>query len=47
MFTCSSVLPTVIIVDPEGRIIFTDQTDNYRVRPDPDTFLKVLQSRGY
>lgn len=43
----NTVLPTVIIVDPEGRIIFTDQTDNYRVRPDPDTFLKVLQSRGY
>ena len=43
-FGQNTVLPTVIIVDREGRIIFTDQTDNYRVRPDPDRFLKVLQA---
>ncbi len=39
-----TVLPTVIIVDAEGRILFTDQTDNYRVRPDPNDFLKALRA---
>lgn len=41
-----TVLPTVIIVDAEGRILFTDQTDNYRVRPDPEDFLKALRARS-
>jgi peroxiredoxin len=42
-----TVLPTVIITDENGRILFTDQTDNYRVRPDPTVFLRVLQSHGF
>lgn len=42
-----TVLPTVIITDESGRILFTDQTDNYRVRPDPAVFLRVLQSHGF
>ncbi len=46
-FGPDTVLPTVVIVDPQGRILFTDQTENYRVRPDPDIFLRVLQSHGY
>ena len=37
-----TVMPTVVIVDADGVILFADQTDNYRVRPEPDTFLKVL-----
>jgi len=37
-----NILPTVIITDAEGKIIFADLTDNYRVRPEPDTFLKVI-----
>jgi peroxiredoxin len=46
-FGPDTVLPTVIIVDGEGRILFADQTENYRVRPDPVIFLRVLQSHGY
>lgn len=42
-FDSDSVMPTVIICDEEGKIIFADQTDNYRVRPEPETFLKVLK----
>lgn len=42
-----TVLPTVVITDPRGRILFTDQTDNYRVRPEPAIFLRVLASHGY
>ncbi len=41
-----SVLPTVVIVDPERTILFADLTDNYRVRPEPSTFLAVLDARG-
>ena len=37
-----TALPTVIITDTKGRILFVDQTDNYRVRPEPELFLQVL-----
>ncbi|NVK52713.1 MAG: peroxiredoxin family protein [Flavobacteriaceae bacterium] len=38
------VLPTVIITDSNDTIIFADLTDNYRVRPEPETFLKILDN---
>ncbi|MEM8773013.1 MAG: peroxiredoxin family protein [Pseudomonadota bacterium] len=38
-----TVLPTVIATDASGKVIFLDQTDNYRVRPEPSTFLKVFE----
>lgn len=41
-YDSDTVLPTVVITDTNGKIIFTDLTDNYRVRPEPETFLKVL-----
>ena len=41
-----TVLPTVIITDRNGIVIFADLTDNYRVRPDPQVFLKVLKQLG-
>lgn len=37
-----TVYPTVLVTDAEGNIIFADVTDNYRVRPEPDTFMRVL-----
>ena len=36
-------MPTVIITDAEGRVIWADETDNYRVRPEPGVFLEVLR----
>jgi len=39
-----SVLPTVIITNTSGEIVYVDLTDNYRVRPEPETFLKVLDT---
>jgi len=39
-----TVLPTVIITNTKGNIVFADLTDNYRVRPEPETFLKVIDS---
>lgn len=44
-YDATTVMPTVIITNPAGEIIFADQTDNYRVRPEPETFLQILDSR--
>lgn len=38
-----TVFPTVIVLDREGVIRWVDQTDNYRVRPEPATFLPLLR----
>lgn len=35
-------MPTVVMLDANGKIIFADLTDNYRVRPEPQDFLKVF-----
>lgn len=35
-------MPTVIITDANANIVFTDLTDNYRIRPEPSTFLAVF-----
>ncbi|MBQ4822172.1 peroxiredoxin family protein [Aquimarina sp. MMG016] len=37
-----TVMPTVIITNKKGKIIFADQTNNYRVRPEPETFIRIL-----
>lgn len=42
-YDSDTVMPTVIITDENGKIIYKDLTDNYRVRPEPDTFLKVIR----
>lgn len=42
-FDSDTVMPTVIITDENRRILFADQTDNYRVRPEPKMFLEVLR----
>ena len=42
-YDSETVLPTVIITDVGGRILWAHETDNYRVRPDPDVYLKVLR----
>lgn len=36
-------MPTVIITDATGKVVWTHETDNYRVRPEPETFLTVLK----
>ena len=41
-FDSDTVMPTVIITDSNGKIVFADLTDNYRVRPEPETFLEVI-----
>ena len=39
-----TVMATVITLDEKGAVTFGDETDNYRVRPHPDTFLPVFGS---
>ncbi len=42
-FPSDTVMATVIALDENGVVIFGDETDNYRVRPHPDTFLQVFE----
>ena len=39
-----TVMPTAVITDAEGTILLSHQTDNYRIRPEPTTFLQVLDA---
>jgi peroxiredoxin len=45
-YDSDSVLPTVIITDRNGEIVWTHETDNYRIRPEPDLYLDVLRKHG-
>lgn len=45
-YSSHTVLPTVIITDTSGTVIWTHETDNYRVRPEPETYLAVLKEAG-
>lgn len=45
-YDSDTVMPTVIITDNNGYILWSDITDNYRVRPDPDTYLRVIRTHG-
>ena len=44
-YDSDTVLPTVIITDGGGRILWVHETDNYRVRPDPEVYLAVLRNK--
>lgn len=39
------VMPTVLMVNKNGKIIYSDLTSNYRVRPEPDQFLEVARQQ--
>lgn len=43
-YESDTVMPTVIMTNDNGEIIFADLTDNYRVRPEPEDFLKVFDA---
>lgn len=45
-YSSETVWPTVILTAPGGRILWTHETDNYRVRPEPDVFLEVLRQHA-
>ena len=43
-FPKDTVMATVIALDETGAVMFGDETDNYRMRPHPDTFLHVFDA---
>ena len=45
-YQSDTVMPTVVITDAENRIVWAHETDNYRVRPEPEIFVEVLRSKG-
>lgn len=45
-YDSDTVMPTVLILDREGRLVYQHLTDNYRVRPEPSLFMAVLKERG-
>lgn len=44
-YESDTVMPTVVIINEHGKIIYADLTDNYRVRPEPDEFLRVIDEQ--
>lgn len=45
-YDSETVLPTVVITDRTGKVVWTHETDNYRIRPEPDVYLEVLRRHG-
>ncbi len=43
-YDSDTVLPTVLITDHKGTIVFADLTENYRIRPEPENFLNIIDS---
>ena len=41
-YSSDTAMPTVLMTDTSGKIIFADLTDNYRLRPEPEDFLRVF-----
>ncbi|MBO9555135.1 redoxin domain-containing protein [Cellulomonas sp.] len=41
-----TVVPTVVITDASGRVVWLQHSDDHRVRPVPSTFLEVIDSAG-
>lgn len=42
-YGADTVFPTVIVTDRAGTVVFCDQTDDYRLRPDPELILSALR----
>jgi len=45
-YDSETVMPTVVITDQAGKVVWKHETDNYRVRPEPDVYLEVLRRQG-
>ncbi len=45
-YDSDTVLPTVIITDGHGKIVWVHETDNYRIRPEPGVYLEVMRRHG-
>ena len=45
-YDSETVLPTVLLTNGAGELVYIDLTDNYRVRPEPDQFLRIIEEKG-
>lgn len=45
-YNAETAMPTAIITAPDNTVILADLTDNYRLRPEPDTFIKTVQKHA-
>jgi len=45
-YSANTHYPTSIVTDETGKIIYSDQTNNYRARPEPQLILDALASRN-
>jgi len=43
-YEADTVFPTMVVIDESGTVVFSDQTDDYRVRPEPALFITALDS---
>ena len=43
-YESDTVLPTIILTDSRGNIVHSDQTDNYRARPEPAAFEALFKA---
>ena len=41
-----TVVPTVVITGRDGKVLWVTHADNHRIRPEPSTFLEVLDRAG-
>jgi peroxiredoxin len=41
-----TVVPTVVITNAKGTVVWLEHADNHRIRPEPSTFLEVLDREG-
>lgn len=41
-----TVFPTIVVTDASNKIVWMDETDNYRVRPEPEVFLSILREHA-
>jgi peroxiredoxin len=45
-YAADTLMPTVVALNASGTIVYSDQTDNYRMRPEPDIFASILRRAG-
>ncbi len=43
-YDSDTVMPTIILTDEKGKIVYSDLTTNYRMRPEPEEFLKYFSA---
>lgn len=44
-YDSDTVLPTMLVTNRAGELVWKDETDNYRVRPEPQTLMEVLRRK--